>query len=243
MLRYGLDAPGLVKAFFLAGIGLMVSAALVGYYGVAWAAWILTLLAAYPFGMGLLMLYESLLWKPRNSTTILDLVPWTGGEQVLDVGCGRGIMLISAARRLTTGRATGVDLWLSRDQARNSPEATLRNAAAAGVADCVVIATADMRTLPCADASFDIVVSQWVLHNLDAQTDRLLALSEMWRVLRPGGRILLADIVHRHEYVAALTQLGATSVRIIVAQPVKDRLLSLVSFGSYQPATVMATRT
>jgi hypothetical protein len=67
-----------------------------------------------------------------------------GNEQVLDLGCGRGAVLIEAARQLPDGRAVGVDLWSGKDQSGNRPEATLANAAAAGVADRVEVHTADM---------------------------------------------------------------------------------------------------
>ena len=67
-------------------------------------------------------------------------------------------------------------------------------------------------------------------------------MTEMLRVLRPGGKMLLADIALRGEYTAYLRGAGAKGVAIVVPQPIKDRLLGLVSFGSYQPCTVVATR-
>ncbi len=242
MLRYGIDAPGLVRGFFLGGLGLLVVAALTHTYASPLVGWGVAGLAIYPLGMGCLMLYESLVWKPRASTAILDLVAWTGAERVLDVGCGRGLMLVAAAHRLTSGKAVGIDLWRAQDQASNGPQAAIDNATHEGVADRVRVETGDMRNLPFTDASFDIVVSNWALHNLDDKPDRARAMAEMLRVLRPGGKVLLADIALRHEYVAALRAMGAKNVQIIVPQPVKDRLLGLVSFGSYQPSTVAATR-
>src|SRR5262244_546172 len=71
-----------------------------------------------------------------------------GDERILDIGCGRGAVLLMAAKHLTTGRATGIDLWKRGDQSGNSAEATLKNAAAEGVADRVELHTADMRILP-----------------------------------------------------------------------------------------------
>jgi trans-aconitate methyltransferase len=59
--------------------------------------------------MGCFMVYDSKVGKIRERDRLLDLVPWRGTEAVLDLGCGRGLMLIGAARRLTTGRATGLD--------------------------------------------------------------------------------------------------------------------------------------
>lgn len=242
MVKYGIDAPGLLRGFFLGGLGLFVLALLIGAYLFPLAGLVLAMLAVYPLGMGCLMLYESLIWKPRASREILDLVAWTGTEQVLDVGCGRGLMLVGAAHRLTTGTAVGIDLWRAQDQASNGPQAAIDNATSEGVEDRVRVETADMRNLPFADASFDVVVSNWALHNLEAKADRARAMAEMMRVLRPGGRLLLADIVLRHEYVMGLQGQGAKDVQIIVLQPLKDKVLGLVSFGSYQPSTVIATR-
>jgi cyclopropane fatty-acyl-phospholipid synthase-like methyltransferase len=57
---------------------------------------------------------------------LLDRIEWTGQEEVLDVGCGRGLMLIGAAKRLTTGKATGIDIWQAEDLSGNRPEAQPR---------------------------------------------------------------------------------------------------------------------
>jgi cyclopropane fatty-acyl-phospholipid synthase-like methyltransferase len=73
------------------------------------------------FGFGaLLLLWSSLVGKFRARDALLNAVPWRGDEQVLDVGCGHGLMLIGAAKRLSTGRATGIDIWQDVDQANNS---------------------------------------------------------------------------------------------------------------------------
>ena len=244
--RYGIDAPGLVRGFLAAGLALLAMGALAATFGAplwppaAWLAPVLGIAALYPLGMFALMLWESLAVKVRGREAILDLVTWRGDEAVLDVGCGRGLMLVGAARRLTTGRAVGVDLWLARDQSSNAKAAPLDNARIEGVADKVDVETADMRALPFAGNSFDVVVSNWAVHNLEAEADRARALSEMVRVLHPGGTILLTDIACRDEYLAKLKALGAGDVRLVVASPLKDRFLAAVSFGSYRPATIVA---
>jgi len=132
----------------------------------------------------------------------LDRIGLQGNEQLLDLGCGRGAVLIAAARRLPAGRAVGADMW-SSDQSGNSPEATLANAAAAGVADRVEVRTADMTALPFADGSFDVVTSALAIHNISSADGRYRAVDEAMRVLRPGGQLLIADISHMARKYAA----------------------------------------
>jgi SAM-dependent methyltransferase len=87
----------------------------------------------------------------------------------------------------------GVDLWSRKDQSGNSPEVTLANAAAAGVADRVEVRTADITALPFQDDSFDVVTSALVIHNIPSPEARYRAVDEAMRVLRPGGQLLIAD--------------------------------------------------
>ena len=244
--RYGIDAPGLVRGFLGAGTALVALAVFSDTFAAPrweWAPWLAPLFfaaALYPLGMAALMLWTSIVGKVWGREAILDLVSWRGDEAVLDVGCGRGLMLVGAARRLTSGRAVGVDIWLARDQTSNVKAAPLENARIEGVADKVHVETADMRTLPFADHAFDTVVSNWAVHNLEAEADRACALAEMARVLHPGGTLLLTDIANRDEYRARLEALGLIDIRLVVGSPLKDMLLGVVSFGSYRPATIVA---
>ena len=178
--------------------------------------------------------------KLEERDAILDLVAWKGDEVVLDVGCGRGLMMVGAARRLTTGRAVGVDIWSERDQSDNLEIAAITNAQIEGVIDLVSVQTADMRQLPFADHSFDVIVSNWVVHNVEPQEERAKALSEMMRVLRPNGTILLADIVNRQEYLTEFSRLGMSNTRLVVRSVWRDWFCRTVSFGAFQPATIVA---
>lgn len=244
--HYGIDAPGLVRLFFVIAVGLIAVAGLLIWFSLPNAVWanrlaiILAIPALYSFGMGCLMVFESLSTKLSNKERLLDLVAWTGAEQVLDVGCGRGMFLVAAAKRLTSGTATGIDIWRSEDQSANNSAGALENARREGVLDRVAVETADMRKLPFPDGSFDLITSGWAVHNLHALSDRAQALSEMVRVLRSGGTIILSDIVNRTEYYDAFVRLGLRDVKIIVDQPLRDWILRTVSFGSYQPAAVIA---
>jgi arsenite methyltransferase len=143
---------------------------------------------------------------------LLEGLRLKGDERLLDLGCGRGAVLMQAARLLPKGRAVGVDLWRS-DQSGNSPEATRRNARLEGVEDRVETLTADVTKLPFPDRSFDVVVSNLVLHNLPGQAARTAAIDEAARVLRPGGRLLIADLGFTRSYADRLRELGLRDVQ------------------------------
>src|SRR4029077_7277514 len=117
-------------------------------------------------GMGSWMLYSSKYSKIPERERLLDLIPWRGDETVLDVGCGRGLMLIGAAKRLTTGTAAGIDIWQTEDLSGNHPDAALENARLEGVADRVTVSTADMRQIPFPDGHFDVIVSKEATPNV-----------------------------------------------------------------------------
>jgi ubiquinone/menaquinone biosynthesis C-methylase UbiE len=244
---YGIDAPGLVKGFFVAGVFALAVGLAVGLSpwpgGVVAAAVALLagLAAAYALGMGCYMLHGSLVGKVRARDRLLDLVPWSGAEAVLDVGCGRGLLLVAAARRAPLGRAVGVDLWQAEDQSGNRPEAALANAQAEGVAERVEVRTADARELPFPDGSFDVVVSHWVVHNLHEPAERARVLAEMARVLKPGGWVLVADIANHAEYAGRLRALGLVGVRQQVSR-FGDAVRLAISFGSFRPGVVVGQK-
>lgn len=108
------------------------------------------------------------------------------GEVVIDLGCGGGIDTILAARAVGPGgTAIGLDLL------PEMLDVAARNAAAAGVTN-VRWLQGGMESIPLPDASVDVVVSNGVV-NLSPRKSRVFA--EMYRILRPGGRFSLADIV------------------------------------------------
>jgi len=144
----------------------------------------------------------------------VDALDLTGAEQVLDLGCGRGAVLLTVARRLTTGQVIGLDVWQAKDQSGNTEAAARRNADVEGLTDRIDLVTGDMRALPFDDASFDLVVSNLAVHNIPGADDRRTAVTEALRVLRPGGRLLLADAMHTDANAATLRQAGALDVTV-----------------------------
>ena len=174
--------------------------AMLGFYGAFFLA------NAFSF------LYTTRRGKFQVWEEILDALHLGGDEHVLDMGCGRGAVLTAVARRLPNGRATGIDLWSTHDQSGNARDVTRRNASLEGVGDRVDIETGDMRALPFPDASFDVVVSSLAIHNIKGNADRQRAINEAYRVLKPGGRLVVADIRATAVYERALRALGASAI-------------------------------
>ncbi len=202
---YGIDAPYVPLAM---GGACLVSIVIADVTRSLWA-----LIAAAIF---LLIIGLWLYASKRGKFVVWDRLLNDAGvrpdERVLDVGCGRGAVLLMAAERLASGRAVGADIWRTQDQSGNSAEATLRNAEAEAVADRVELVTADMRTLPFEDSCFDLVVSSLAIHNIDDPNGRRKALDEAVRVLRPGGRLLIVDIRGTRAYPEHLAKLAMADV-------------------------------
>ncbi|MEO6707949.1 MAG: class I SAM-dependent methyltransferase [Planctomycetota bacterium] len=160
------------------------------------------------------MIASSKWLKHRVARAMLDSRSWRGDESVLDIGCGRGLLAVNAAKRVLRGHVTGVDIWQERDLGGNSPAAIRANAEVAGVADRLSVDTGDARALPYPDGSFDVVVSMTAIHNIPSRAGRTAAIAEAWRVTRPGGEILMFDIRHARSYAAQLRAAGAADVQM-----------------------------
>jgi len=114
----------------------------------------------------------------RSAVMLADLAGMAGGDRVLDVGCGTGVVAREAARRVgAEGRVVGLDLnpRMLAVARRLAPEIEWRQG--------------DAGDLPFEDGSFDLVASQYAAMFFP---DPALALREMWRVLAPGGRLAVA---------------------------------------------------
>ena len=257
---YGLDAPTVIRNFLLLAITGWTLGALLQRFGPGHLPLWLINVRGTLIGVGtifflqaLVMVWGSKVGKMLLRDKVLDSIQWRGNERVLDVGCGHGLMLIGAAKRIATalsentsaqtsastaqtqassstardlsnapasvgahpgsiGHAIGIDIWQQEDQAGNSPRATQENVRREGVTQFIELKDADARALPFPDASFDVVLSSFAIHNIYDSAGREKAIREIARVLKPGGELAIADIRHTAEYSRTLRALGWRSV-------------------------------
>ena len=201
---YGIDAPGVIRNFVLGAGALLALAIVLPPTPASMARWTASIFLLE----GGAMLAYALFGKFRHRDRLLAMHAWRGDERVLDVGTGRGLLMIGAAKRLATGKATGIDIWNAEDLTGNAAAATLVNARLEGVEARTELKTEDARTMSFADATFDVVVSNLALHNIGDVEGRAQACREIARVLRPGGRALISDFRHTAAYAEEFRAAG-----------------------------------
>jgi len=160
------------------------------------------------------MLYYSKIGKLALRERLLNQIPWRGDEHTLDVGCGRGLLTVGAARRLPTGRVVGVDVWQPGAISGNRRESVFENARIEQVSGQVEVKQGDARLLPFADETFDVVLSNFVVHDLKTRDQREAMMREVARVLKPGGKVALVDFIFTEDCVTDLAKYGVKSTRI-----------------------------
>jgi arsenite methyltransferase len=215
---YGIDAPGVIRNLLVIGAALIVSGFVFPTIHLGSSITILWSRSAFWPGAscmlgGFLMLLYAKWGKFRHRDMMLNMVRWRGDERVLDVGTGRGLLLIGAARRLTTGSGTGIDVWSTKDLSGNSLARTQMNVEVEGVQDKVDLKSDDARKLSFPDATFDVVLSNLCIHNIPDPEGRAQACREIARVLKPGGTALIADFINTGSYQKAFAASGLKASR------------------------------
>ncbi|MCJ7439176.1 MAG: hypothetical protein MUP97_15620, partial [Acidimicrobiia bacterium] len=139
--EYGMDAPGVVQNLSnvaLAAFAVMLVAALIKVPLLMAIAPVVGIVFAI---VALAMVSSSRVGKLRERVRIVDAAGLSADDYVLDLGCGRGLLLVEAARRVPDGLAVGVDVWNTVHQSRNEPSAPLDNAVIERVDDRVDVVT------------------------------------------------------------------------------------------------------
>ena len=204
--NYGIDAPGIVLTFTIAGIAIILIGALLTIVA-TYNIWIICI-GIIVLAIGLGMVYSSKIGKYRMRDRVVQSLAIRGDETALDIGCGRGLLLNGIAAHLTTGKAYGVDIWNEQDLSGNTHDAVMQNAQSEGTAEKIEVKNADMRKLPFEDSSFDIIVSSMAIHNLRDETERQKALSEIARVARDNCKIVILDFKYVDDYRNILANNG-----------------------------------
>ena len=208
---YGFDAPNVLLT--LTGIGLVflaiavvLAAFHVGFWATVAAISLVALLGAASFT------YTTRRGKFVVWAQILEGLQLRGDERVLDMGSGRGAVQMMAAQLVPRGQAVGLDLWRTADQSGNAAAMASRNAEFEGVAGNTAFETGDISKIPFPDNSFDLVVSSLAIHNIHDAATRQRAIDEAVRVIKPGGRLAVADFMATSGYAKRLGELGMAGV-------------------------------
>ncbi len=235
---YGIDDPRTILELGVAGVlsvavGLLIS----GYTSESNpTAASIALIVGPGVGFLILVVVTALYWssrlgKPREMARIVNGVPWGGGEIVLDLGCGRGLATIQAAKHLEEGFAVGIDTWPKARLSGNDPRSFLANAQLEGTHSRVSAIEAHSAKLPLADGSVDVILSGVAVHFLVPKRQREELFTELARVLKDGGRIGILDAGNGNEYSALLKRIG-----------MRDVEMHRLRFSSFPPFHIVLAR-
>jgi ubiquinone/menaquinone biosynthesis C-methylase UbiE len=149
-------------------------------------------------------------WRELRQRTA-NLARIQPGEQILDVGCGTGTLAIEVARRVgRTGHVSGID--------PSAQQIACARTKAARYHMPIDFQIGVIEQLPFPDQAFDVVFSTLMMHHLPADLKRQ-GLAEIARVLKPGGRLIIADFMHKKERAgrAARFHAGGSRMHDLVA--------------------------
>lgn len=187
--------------FWIPAIILLVISA---YFGIAW------FLFSYRYGN----------LQDKIQDLVIRHIDWDGKGKVLDIGCGNGPLTIKVAQHYPQAEVIGMDYW-----GKNwdySIKMCTANTLVAGVEKQVSFRQGSASALPFEDASFDLIISNLVFHEVQDVKDKRISIQEALRVLKPGGIFVLQDLFlltpyygTPNELIKTLHQWGVSKVEFI----------------------------
>lgn len=212
---YGQDMPGFIYISSAIGVVLIILAIWQYiHYGISQATGVLVVsIILLLFGSLSLFLAGVGIWSSRHGklmlrNKVMNCLSFKGNETILDLGCGNGLLLLGAAEKIPQGKAIGADHWVGTLEYNYNSQMALDNAKKEGVSDRVEVITADAQALPFVDGTFDIVMTSLMMHHVP---DKEKAFSEMFRVLKLGGSVVVADVMAKR-YIPIIKKLGYTKI-------------------------------
>lgn len=196
---------GVIPYIVIGSIGLGIVGIALGivFTVLAYTAWVLALCWA----LGIILLLTGVFWQvtmgfvndPNKIEAIADSFSdkletnWDGKGKVLDIGTGRGRLAVEIAMRFPDAQVIGIDLWTKMWSVFGQTKAGAeKNAIVAMVGDRCTFKYGDATKLPFEDGEFQLVVSNFVFHEISTP-DKMILFTEIARVLAPGGTFLILD--------------------------------------------------
>ena len=161
----------------------------------------------------LAMIITSFYTKPKLIKRILPQYFTPEQTHLLEIGIGSGLGAITLAQHNPAIKIDAIDIFNPKDHSNNSMQRCQQNLHSAQVSEQVTVFEADMRNMPFANDTFDAAFAILSIHNLTNTTERHKALTEIIRVTKPGGKIVIIDFQYHEEYRQQLLNLGATHIK------------------------------
>lgn len=211
-INYGIDAPKVIRNLLVIGVLLLVFSFFLPNDLLPPISIFLSR-SSFVLGLsliiaGFLMITYAKFGKFKQRERIINFQNWKGDEQVLDVGTGLGLLMIGVAKKLTTGKSFGIDIFNTYDLSDNSIEQTKINAKLENVLQKVEILKENILKTNFKDDNFDVIISNLCLHNLNKKDERRQACKEIYRILKPNGKAIISDYKKTNEYKAMFEKLG-----------------------------------
>jgi len=231
-INYGIDAPKVIRNLLAIGFVLLLASLLLPALLPPVTPFLHTSVlptAIILIVCGLLMYSYAKYGKMKHRDRMLNSHQWNGNEQVLDVGTGLGLLMIGAAKKLTTGKSTGIDIFNKYDLSGNTIQQTRMNAGLENVSDKTEILTENILKTSFATNSFDVILSNLCLHNLYKKEEREQACIEINRILKPGGKAIISDFKNINQYKNTFEVMG-----------MEVRKVGTYYFDTFPPLTIIS---